>query len=263
MSVINKFLGFFSGVLQNEDSYGRSRRFIPSVLHKIHLYLEHPKNQKMIEIELVNISTSGLAFIKEKAIDKIPFEVGLKVKGELNIDGETLPLDLEIRHQTYGNVGCKIVNDTPEFIRTLENFFMHEIMAHATHLKSSLGDEVFHEFDKKYHLTSDQNHCQLIFEVGKDGILNFMKLDILGNIIHLNQSGDLIYGFSFDERENEQGVTIPDITVQVENLPVDMLNHALRFLEAAPSLPIQTKDLLISHLLQAIRQDQKSKKQAA
>ncbi|OFZ17354.1 MAG: hypothetical protein A2X86_02550 [Bdellovibrionales bacterium GWA2_49_15] len=216
----------------------RPERFTLSGLHNAQFKVRLSK-ERTLKCRLINLSSHGLAF--ELNESNFPIEKNQKLQAEITLDGQIIPLQLNVRHLDAA-VGCRIENADGRFRELVENFFINEMaaeqLAKVESPKNVNIDGVVHQY------IGSNSFFALSF-VEKNEKITHVDITMMGNTIKMDDHGHIEYGFLIEDANCE---TEDIIHIKVQDLPDEMINHALRFIWNVQTIPSNIKQTIMGML---------------
>ncbi len=218
----------------------RPERFTLSGLHAVKFKVYLPSSDvNGVYSRLINLSSHGLAF--DLATMETPLQKEQKLKAEITLDSELIHLNLNVRHLDAA-VGCRIENADEKFRELVENFFINEMAAEqlveVTCINTATNGGQLHQY------VGSSNAFALSY-VDKDGQITNVHLTLMGSTIKMDDQKQIEYGF-YIEGLNPAPENI--VHIKVQDLPDEMINHALRFIWNIQAVPANIKRTIMNML---------------
>ncbi|MBI2520042.1 MAG: PilZ domain-containing protein [Bdellovibrio sp.] len=214
----------------------RPERFTLSGLHNVQFKIKLGEDREL-KCRLINLSSYGLAF--EINEPNYTFELDQKLQVEITLDNQVIPLVLNVRHLDAA-VGCRIENADGRFRELVENFFINEIAAEQL-VKVDSPITYAHVEGEFHKYVGSSNSFDLSY-IEKNEKITQVDITLMGNTIKIDQQGQIEYGFLIEDENCNPGESIH---IKVQDLPDEMINHALRFVWNVQAIPSNIKQTIM------------------
>ncbi len=208
MSMIKTFLARLMKSTNPRSFPSRPPRVRVTTLHRI--LFQRLRDSLRDPLELANISTQGIGLMRRNVG---AIQTGQKITGELMINENGYPIELEVRHLSEHVVGCQFIGSTPVLTKAIEEYFRIEILA----LRLNRVDEAYLKQDPNGRVSwfTDGGQNEVHFVSDEQGVLNF-HMSFLGNYIEGGRGRPLRCGHIVeDTRIYHKGSALLDLSEPV------------------------------------------------
>jgi PilZ domain len=224
----------------------RSPRIQLNVLHRVHFtpqkQNETPNSSQ--EIDLVNLSTTGMALICREA--QVARNIGDTLSGTLFIDQKQFALENKIRHLSRNLIGCEFVQPKTDLHEAIRNYLRVEISAlrlrkiNDAYVKSDVrGQPLWY---------SDGQNSELYAVRTADNVVHF-HMSFLGYYVEGGQ-GKVVRGglVKADTEDHDPAHKKSDLLELESHLNPEVATLATRFLQGIDNMSDDLRREITQHL---------------
>jgi hypothetical protein len=238
-------MSLFKKLFKKETPKETISRAVRVALSPLHRILFHRKTDTSVQEEKVgNVSKTGMGIVYHPGLDAL--SPGIRVTGELELDGKGFEVEAEVRHITRNILGCRFIGEPTELALAVQEYLRGEILGLSL---QPVGVENLAQPDEgtpEWYTDGDNN--ELYFVKSPEGILSF-HITFLGSYLEGGVDKKLRFGYIVNEGEGESVLYKGSNLIHFEpEIPGGTDELAATIIQNVSDLSLQNRNRLLKFL---------------